>query len=147
MIEEQTLIKFIAVTLKVDEIYVSRETNITTLCVISLYLNDLDSSIRNKLQINVPTLNKKIDKEKRNGRDIEIDITDCFVNPSEKPIIYYDRVGFDGFREYIVTEDVLILQIEQLLHFPHTDDEIIEAHFDIIGDLINFYCEKENPYK
>lgn len=141
MIEEKALIKFISETLKVDEIYVSREANITTLYIISLYLNDLDSSSRNQLQINVPTLNKKIDNEKRNGRDIEIDITDCFVNPSDKPIVYYDRVGFDGFREYQITEDVLILQIEQLLHFPHTDDEIIEAHFDIIGEPINFYCK------
>lgn len=51
MIEEQTLIRFIDESLKVDKIYVSREANIITLCIISLYINDLDSSIRNKLQI------------------------------------------------------------------------------------------------
>lgn len=141
MIEEKTLVRFIAENLDINEIYVSRNTNITTLCVISLYINNKDNYSRNQLQINVNALNKKIENIEHNGRDIRIDITDYFVSPNEKSIIFQDRVGFDGCCDFQIQEDLLILQIEQYLNFPHTDEEIISADFINIGDLVNFYCK------
>jgi hypothetical protein len=143
MLEEKTIIKFIADNLKLDETLISSESNIRTLCIVSLFLEDFDYSITGKREIDKIKLEKKLEIE-IDGLDIMVDLTDLFNAQNEK-LIYKDRFASDGFSDFQMKETVLILEIEQLLGFPSTDEDLESFKYESIMDLIEYYSKKNIP--
>ncbi len=143
MFEEKTFIKFVADYFKIDETLISIESNIRTLCIVSLFLEDLDYSIKGKLQIDKIKLEKKVEIE-IDGRDIMVDLTDFFNHQNER-LLYKDRFASDGFSDFQMKETVLILEIEQFLGFPSTDEDLESFVYQSIKDLIEYYIKKNIP--
>ena len=77
MLEEKVFLKFVANYFNFDETLISRESNIRTLCIVSLFLEGLDYSIKGKIQIDKIKLERKVEIE-TDGRDITVDLTDFF---------------------------------------------------------------------
>ena len=143
MLDEKAFIKYIANYLKFDETLISRESNIRTLCIVSLFLEDLHYSIKGKIQIDKIELERKVEIE-IDGRDIMVDLTG-FFKYQKKNLLFKDRFAIDGFSDFQMKETDLILEIEQLLGFPSTDEELESFEFQFVNDLIEYYFNKNIP--
>jgi hypothetical protein len=143
MLEEKAFLKFVANYFNFNETLISRESNIRTLCIVSLFLEGLDYSIKGKIQIDKIKLERKVEIE-TDGRDITVDLTDFFNHQNEN-LLYKDKFAIDGFSDFQMKENVLILEIEQLLGFPSTDEDLESFEFQFVKDLIEYYVNKNIP--
>lgn len=144
MLEERELIKFIAEYLEIDEKLILAEANLSALCAISLFLASRDQSSINKSRIKFNRLSEKLENPKQNGPSLIFDLTKFFDFNEDDRILLEDRIESDGFFDLQLKRDLLILEIEQLLHFPHTNEELIEMKIESVIDLINLYCKVGN---
>lgn len=139
MIEQNKLIEIIAKYLDINEKIIVPTANLVGICAISLYFGEQDQSFQNENEINLNRINEELDKPEKNERDLIFDLTKYFENKNDKEILLKDYIAVDGFYDLQLKRDLLILEIEQYLGHPHSDDELAEMKVKSVEDLIKFY--------
>ena len=101
------LFELISSSLEIDKNYIIEDANITTLCVLSEYLNKIDEVEKQKLIINQKEFNKDITEEAVfDYYGLTIDLKPLFKNNLNNTFIYKEKrqvlnvntgIGFIGF--------------------------------------------------
>ncbi len=136
---ESKLKQFISKELNLPLECIYEEVQLITLCILSNYLNNLNNSEKDLLNINFSKLTLNINNYSEiEGNKIRIDISCLFNQNSIQKIYYYVSFGEDGFCEANLDTALFLFKIEEFTGISIIT-KMPNIKLNTIGEILSVY--------